>query len=103
MRRAGIEPTPPPWQSGVLEPMNYRRDTVWTLGIEPRLPVLQTGALPIELSPLNQSAPPAGLEPAASCVTSRRSSHAELWRRTRVFTCQRARSTSAEGEGFEPS
>ena len=48
MRRAGIEPTPPPWQGGVLKPMNYRRD-MWTPGIEPGLPVLQTGALPIEL------------------------------------------------------
>src|SRR4051812_31358155 len=92
--------------------MNYRRAgacvgarRTWTLGIEPRQPVLQTGALPIELSPLRkQPAPPMGLEPMASCVTSRRSadlSYGGVYASSLVK--ELIPTTTAEGEGFEPS
>ena len=76
MRRAGIEPTPPPWQGGV-QPLNCRRartrlKAVGQEGVEPSQPELQSGTLPLSHRPVRNT-PPVGLEPTTSRVTGGRS------------------------------
>src|SRR5687767_10735802 len=58
MRQGGVEPTSPPYQSGVL-PLNYRRAFfdhaafMGQVGIEPTPAVLQTAALPVSCRPFD--------------------------------------------------
>jgi hypothetical protein len=54
-------------------PARCPQKTMWTPGIEPGLRVLQTRALPFELSPQMYQTPPTGLEPVTFRVTSGRS------------------------------
>ena len=98
-------------------PMNYRRNieaksrsNMWTLGVEPSPPVLQTGALPSKLSPRSLVRERVSAASGTGTRDLLRDKQAlclpELWRRFVLFSCQRTTGPigpEEEGEGFEPS
>ena len=107
MRQGGVEPTSPPYQSGVL-PLNYRRVRsldhfrfMGQVGIEPTPAALQTAALPVSCRPVFPSSVARTAEGEGFEPSSRLAPGSALAMR-RLEPLSQPSMNSAEGEGLEP-